>query len=376
MATIGDPEVRMREDPVRALRAVRFASRLGFAIAPDTFEAMRRHAGELARCAPARVLEEIFKLLRCGGAARAFALLKACGALPESCRRWARPWSAGTRRSARTSTPTSAPSTGSSGRARRSPRRCCSARCWSTSERRPRPRAARTTCPRRRPDGAEGRRLACALRRPPRRCSTSWSGPRGCRARSRSGSGWPFTPRRSSSSRAPRGAAAAAAGAWWASPTSPTRCSCSGSPSRPPAPAWTSTTAGRPRRPASRRRPPSRPGASLAAAEAGTDTVAAPLAGAITGGGHDTLLRPRRARTRTIDLGRADAGPDEAVPAGGEGAITIVEAGPAGTAPAGEGPGQSKRRRRGGRRRRRRGEGGGGPEGAPSGSPPSAPAVE
>jgi poly(A) polymerase len=82
MATIGDPEVRMREDPVRALRAVRFAARLGFAIAPDTFEAMRRHASELARCAPARVLEEIFKLLRCGGSARAFALLRACGALP------------------------------------------------------------------------------------------------------------------------------------------------------------------------------------------------------------------------------------------------------------------------------------------------------
>jgi poly(A) polymerase len=81
MHTIGDPEVRIREDPVRSLRAVRFASRLGFTIAPDTFEAMRRHAGELARCAPARVLEEIFKILRCGGAARAFQLLRACGAL-------------------------------------------------------------------------------------------------------------------------------------------------------------------------------------------------------------------------------------------------------------------------------------------------------
>jgi len=82
IATIGDPEIRMREDPVRALRAVRFASRLGFTIAPDTFEAMRRHAGELARCAPARVLEETFKLLRCGGSSRAFELLRACGALP------------------------------------------------------------------------------------------------------------------------------------------------------------------------------------------------------------------------------------------------------------------------------------------------------
>ena len=82
IATIGDPEIRMREDPVRALRAVRFASRLGFTIAPDTFEAMRRHAGELARCAPARVLEEIFKILRCAASARAFELLRACGALP------------------------------------------------------------------------------------------------------------------------------------------------------------------------------------------------------------------------------------------------------------------------------------------------------
>jgi poly(A) polymerase len=43
---------------------------------------MRRHAGELARCAPARVLEEIFKILRCGGSARAFELLRASGALP------------------------------------------------------------------------------------------------------------------------------------------------------------------------------------------------------------------------------------------------------------------------------------------------------
>jgi poly(A) polymerase len=82
IATIGDPEIRMREDPVRLLRAVRFAARLGFTIAPDTFEAMRRHAGELARCAPARVLEEIFKILRCGGSARAFELLRASGALP------------------------------------------------------------------------------------------------------------------------------------------------------------------------------------------------------------------------------------------------------------------------------------------------------
>ena len=82
ISTIGDPEVRMREDPVRALRAVRFAARLGFTIAPDTFSAMRRHAGELGRCAPPRVLEELFKLLKCGNSARAIELLRASGALP------------------------------------------------------------------------------------------------------------------------------------------------------------------------------------------------------------------------------------------------------------------------------------------------------
>ena len=82
ISTIGDPEIRMREDPVRALRAIRFAARLGFTIAPETFAAMRRHAAEIARCAPARLLEETFKILRCGASARAFELLRAAGALP------------------------------------------------------------------------------------------------------------------------------------------------------------------------------------------------------------------------------------------------------------------------------------------------------
>jgi poly(A) polymerase len=82
IATIGDPEIRMREDPVRALRAIRFASRLGFTIEPETFAAMRRHASEIARCAAPRLLEETFKILRCGASARAFELLRSAGALP------------------------------------------------------------------------------------------------------------------------------------------------------------------------------------------------------------------------------------------------------------------------------------------------------
>ncbi len=79
--TIGDPEIRMREDPVRGLRAARIAAKLGFEIDPPTFEAMSRHAGELPRCAPARVLEETLKLLRSGASRESFRLVRAAGLL-------------------------------------------------------------------------------------------------------------------------------------------------------------------------------------------------------------------------------------------------------------------------------------------------------
>jgi poly(A) polymerase len=80
--TIGDPDVRFREDPVRILRAVRFAAKCGFSIEERTAAAMKRYAGEIARCAPPRVLEEIFRLLRSGASRRCFELLQEAGALP------------------------------------------------------------------------------------------------------------------------------------------------------------------------------------------------------------------------------------------------------------------------------------------------------
>ena len=67
--TIGDPDVRFREDPVRILRAIKFAARLDFGIDPDVYDAMVAHREELARAARPRVFEEILRLLR-GGAAR------------------------------------------------------------------------------------------------------------------------------------------------------------------------------------------------------------------------------------------------------------------------------------------------------------------
>ncbi len=77
--TIGNPEVRIREDPVRVLRAFRFAAKLGFEFDPATAEAMRIHSADLVRCAPARVLEETLRLLRCGASKRAFELLNEFG---------------------------------------------------------------------------------------------------------------------------------------------------------------------------------------------------------------------------------------------------------------------------------------------------------
>jgi len=79
--TIGDPVVRFREDPVRILRAAKFAGRLGFSIEPETFAAMAETAGDLVRAAPPRVLEEILRLLRGGHALDSFQLLRDVGAL-------------------------------------------------------------------------------------------------------------------------------------------------------------------------------------------------------------------------------------------------------------------------------------------------------
>ncbi len=79
--TIGDPQVRMYEDPVRILRAIKFATRLGFRIGSGTWDAMVEAAPELVRSAPPRVLEEILRLLRSGTSLGAFRMLRACGAL-------------------------------------------------------------------------------------------------------------------------------------------------------------------------------------------------------------------------------------------------------------------------------------------------------
>jgi poly(A) polymerase len=78
---IGDPDVRFEEDPVRMLRAIVLAARLDFVVDPPVVDAIRRHAGLIAKASPARLLEEFYKILRSGASERAFHQLAEVGLL-------------------------------------------------------------------------------------------------------------------------------------------------------------------------------------------------------------------------------------------------------------------------------------------------------
>src|SRR5918992_459861 len=73
---IGEPEVRFLEDPVRMLRAVVLAARLEFTIDEPVLEAIGHHRHEISRSAPARLVEEYYKILRSGHAEEAFRQLR------------------------------------------------------------------------------------------------------------------------------------------------------------------------------------------------------------------------------------------------------------------------------------------------------------
>jgi len=73
---MGDPEVRYREDPVRMLRAVRFATKLGFRMDPATEQPIKTLAPLLGDIPPARLFEEVLKLFLGGGALANFEMLR------------------------------------------------------------------------------------------------------------------------------------------------------------------------------------------------------------------------------------------------------------------------------------------------------------
>lgn len=74
--TIGEPRERFGEDHLRLLRAVRFAAQLDFAIAPETFAAVRALAERIRLISAERVREELMKLFRPPHAARGLDLLR------------------------------------------------------------------------------------------------------------------------------------------------------------------------------------------------------------------------------------------------------------------------------------------------------------
>ncbi|HYE87374.1 MAG TPA: polynucleotide adenylyltransferase PcnB [Vicinamibacterales bacterium] len=69
---IGDPNERFQEDPVRMLRAIVMASRLGFRLDPPIVEAIARHRHLMASASAARLIEEYYKILRSGYAELTF----------------------------------------------------------------------------------------------------------------------------------------------------------------------------------------------------------------------------------------------------------------------------------------------------------------
>jgi poly(A) polymerase len=72
---IGDPDNRYREDPVRMLRAIRFAAKLGFTLAPETAAPISSLGSLLKDVPPARLFDELLKLFQSGHAVRSFELL-------------------------------------------------------------------------------------------------------------------------------------------------------------------------------------------------------------------------------------------------------------------------------------------------------------
>ncbi len=76
---IGDPVVRFTEDPVRMVRAVRFAALLGFEIETRTYEALLEHKDKIALASPARMYEEVQKLFLLGEGEKTFQMLRHTG---------------------------------------------------------------------------------------------------------------------------------------------------------------------------------------------------------------------------------------------------------------------------------------------------------
>ena len=76
---IGDPETRYREDPVRIIRVLRFAAKMGYKIEAKTEAPIRKMKSLLANVPSSRMFEELLKLLQTGHSLQSIAMLKKYG---------------------------------------------------------------------------------------------------------------------------------------------------------------------------------------------------------------------------------------------------------------------------------------------------------
>ena len=79
LISIGEPKQRFTEDPVRMLRVIRFAAKLGFEMEPEALEMIEGEGKLLSHVSPARLFEEVLKLFHGGAAYETYLLLRKYG---------------------------------------------------------------------------------------------------------------------------------------------------------------------------------------------------------------------------------------------------------------------------------------------------------
>jgi len=79
--TIGNPNERFQQDPVRMIRVIRHAARTGFSIEEETYQAIIRYSEEIKKCSPSRVRDEFLRDLKEGVAQSSLDLMLRTGLL-------------------------------------------------------------------------------------------------------------------------------------------------------------------------------------------------------------------------------------------------------------------------------------------------------
>ena len=77
-----DPDTTYSDDPLRMLRAIRFATQLGFKIVPESKESIRRNAGRLSILSHERIADELNKIMKTARPSVGWLLIDECGLLP------------------------------------------------------------------------------------------------------------------------------------------------------------------------------------------------------------------------------------------------------------------------------------------------------